>query len=99
MSLRQDFLNDFSRSAFLVFDGLQYVFGAALRSLGEQIWAGVNGIIGFFVVTGGLGSLLVARGWGPDGLAYAAGAGMLVCALLQFGRFWWVLSRPGRSST
>ena len=45
--------------AFLVFDGLQYVFGAALRSLGEQVWAGVNGIFGFFLITGGLGWLLV----------------------------------------
>jgi MATE family multidrug resistance protein len=79
--------------AFLVFDGLQYVFGAALRSLGEQVWAGVNGILGFFVVTGGLGWLLVRQGWGPDGLAYAAGAGMLVCALLQFARLAWVLRK------
>ncbi|MGE0178237.1 MAG: MATE family efflux transporter [Sphingomonas sp.] len=84
--------------AFLVFDGLQFVFSSALRSLGEQVWAGVNGIIGFFIVTGGLGGLLVGRGWGADGLAYAAGAGMLVCATLSFGRFWWVLSRPVRSS-
>jgi MATE family multidrug resistance protein len=84
--------------AFLVFDGLQYVFGAALRSLGEQVWASLNGIIGFFLVTGGLGWLLVRGGWGPDGLAYAAGAGMLVCALLQFGRFAWVLRRSARSS-
>jgi MATE family, multidrug efflux pump len=78
-------------AAFLAFDGLQYVFGAALRSLGEQVWAGVNGIIGFFIVTGGLGWLLVKAGWGPDGLAYAAGFGMLACALLQFGRLAWVL--------
>jgi len=85
--------------AFLVFDGLQFVFSSALRSLGEQVWAGINGIIAFFVVTGGLGGLLVARGWGPDGLAWAAGAGMLVCAALNFGRLWFVLSRPGRSST
>jgi MATE family multidrug resistance protein len=85
-------------AAFLVFDGLQYVFGAALRSLGEQVWAGINGIIGFFVVTGGLGWLLVERGWGADGLAYAAGAGMLACALLQFGRLAYVLRRSGRSS-
>ena len=35
-----------------------------LRSLGEQVWAGINGIIGFFVVTGGLGWLLVREGWG-----------------------------------
>jgi MATE family multidrug resistance protein len=84
--------------AFLLFDGLQYVFGAALRSLGEQIWAGVNGIIGFFIVTGGLGWLLVRSGWGPDGLAYAAGLGMLVCALLQFARLAWVLRRSARRS-
>ena len=83
--------------AFLVFDGLQYVFGAALRSLGEQVWAGVNGIVGFFIVTGGLGWLLVNRGWGADGLAYAAGIGMLACAALQFGRLAFVLRRSGRS--
>lgn len=82
--------------AFLIFDGLQYVFGSALRSLGEQVWASVNGIIGFFVVTGGLGWLLTQRGWGPDGLAYAAGAGMLVAASLQFGRLAWVLRVPKR---
>jgi multidrug resistance protein, MATE family len=85
-------------AAFLVFDGLQYVFGAALRSLGEQVWAGINGIIGFFLVTGGLGWLLVARGWGADGLAWAAGLGMLACATLQFVRLAWVLRRSGRSS-
>ena len=78
-------------AAFLLFDGLQYVFGAALRSLGEQVWAGVNGIIGFFVVTGGLGWLLIRSGTGPDGLAYAAGIGMLVVAVLQFARLAWVL--------
>jgi len=83
--------------AFLIFDGLQFVFASALRSLGEQVWAGVNGIIGFFVVTGGLGGLLVARGWGADGLAWAAGAGMLVCAVLNYGRLWWVIKNPGRA--
>lgn len=85
-------------AVFLVFDGLQYVFGAALRSLGEQVWAGLNGIVSFFVVTGGLGWLLYRGGWGADGLAYAAGAGMLACAALQFGRLAWVLRRPGRRS-
>ena len=85
-------------AAFLVFDGLQYVFGAALRSLGEQVWAGVNGIIGFFVITGGLGWLLVREGWGADGLAYAAGMGMFACALLQFGRLAFVLRKSARSS-
>ena len=86
--------------AFLLFDGLQYVFGAALRSLGEQVWAGVNGIIGFFLITGGSGLLLVRNGWGPGGLAFAAGIGMFACAALQFGRFWYVLRvrKSGRSS-
>jgi MATE family multidrug resistance protein len=86
-------------AAFLVFDGLQYVFGSALRSLGEQVWASINGVIGDFVVIGSLGWLLVRQGWGPDGLAYAAGIGMLVCAILQFGRLAWVLKlrKSGRS--
>ena len=84
-------------SMFLFFDGLQYVFGAALRSLGEQVWAGINGIVGFFLVTGGLGWWLVRSGWGPDGLAYAAGIGMLVSGALQFARLAWVLRKPGRS--
>lgn len=77
--------------AFLVFDGLQYVFGASLRSLGEQVWAGVNGIIGFFLITGGSGLLFVRSGHGAAGLALAAGLGMLACGLLQFARFWYVL--------
>jgi MATE family multidrug resistance protein len=77
--------------AFLIFDGLQYVFGAALRSLGDQVWAGLNGIVGFFLITGGGGWLLVRAGWGPDGLALAAGLGMFACGLLQFGRLVWVL--------
>jgi MATE family multidrug resistance protein len=86
--------------AFLIFDGLQYVFGAALRSLGEQVWAGVNGIFGFFLTTGGLGLLLVGRGWGAEGLALAAGLGMLASAALQFGRFWYVLrERSGKVGT
>ena len=82
--------------SFLVFDGLQYVFGAALRSLGEQVWAGLNGIVGFFLVTGGLGWWLVRQGWGPDALAWAAGIGMVVCASLQFGRLAFVLRRSAR---
>ncbi|HEV7659079.1 MAG TPA: MATE family efflux transporter [Allosphingosinicella sp.] len=86
--------------AFLAFDGLQYVFGAALRSLGEQVWAGVNGIFGFFLITGGTGILLVRAGWGAQGLALAAGLGMLASALLQFGRFAWVLrARSGKVGT
>src|SRR3546814_19107620 len=33
---------------FILFDGVQMVFVYALRSLGRQIAAGVNGIIAFF---------------------------------------------------
>src|SRR3546814_13620866 len=47
---------------FILFDGVQMVFVYALRSLGRQIAAGVNGIIAFFLVTGGLGWLLI-RHW------------------------------------
>lgn len=82
---------------FMLFDGLQYVFSYALRSLGEQVWAGVNGIIAFFFVTGGLAWWLVREGWGAEGLVYAAGAGMVLCAALQFARLLIVLRRPARS--
>jgi len=88
-------------ASFLIFDGLQYLFGAGLRSLNEQVWAGINGIIGFFLVTGGLGWLLVSAGWGADGLAWAAAMGLLATAALQFGRFFYVLkvrAEPVRSA-
>jgi MATE family multidrug resistance protein len=76
---------------FMLFDGVQYVLSYALRSLGEQVWAGINGIIGFFLITGGLGWWLVRSGWGADGLIYAAGAGMVAVALLHFARLLLVL--------
>jgi MATE family multidrug resistance protein len=68
---------------FMPFDGLQAVFLYALRSLGDQVAAGLNGIVGFFVVTGGLGWLLVSSGGGAFSLVWAAGIGMLVTATLQ----------------
>ncbi|MET0270778.1 MAG: MATE family efflux transporter [Sphingomonas sp.] len=68
---------------FMWFDGLQVVFVYALRSLGAQVAAGVNGVIAFFLVTGGLGTLLVGRGWGGDALIYAFIAGVGAAALLQ----------------
>ena len=86
--------------AFLVFDGLQYVFGAALRSLGEQVWAGVNGMFGFFLTTGGLGLLFVHIGLGRRGAgarrrARHAGVGRAsVRAVLVRAR----LRKAGRSS-
>ncbi|MGQ0558526.1 MAG: MATE family efflux transporter [Sphingosinicella sp.] len=82
-------------ASFLAFDGFQYVFGSALRSLGEQVWAGINGIIGFFVISGGTGWWLFRQGWGGEGLALALGLGMLAAGLLQFLRLAWVLKlRP-----
>lgn len=80
---------------FMLFDGLQYVLSNALRSLGDQVWAGINGIIAFFLVTGGLAWWLVRAGWEAEGLVYAAGAGMVLCAALQFTRFWIVIRRSG----
>ena len=78
---------------FILFDGVQVVFVYALRSFGDQVAAGVNGIIAFFVVTGGLGWLLVDAGHGAPSLVWASGGGMMVAALLQGGRFWWVAGR------
>jgi len=78
---------------FMFFDGVQAVLVYALRSLGDQIWAGINGIIAFFVVTGGLGWYLVHSGHGAPALVYATIAGMVVAALLQGGRLWLVSSR------
>lgn len=80
---------------FMLFDGAQVAFMYALRSLGDQVIAGVNGIIGFFLVTGGLGWLLVTWGVGPMALIWGSGLGMLVAALLNGERFVW-LTRPGK---
>ena len=86
---------------FILFDGVQLVFVYALRSLGDQIVAGVNSIIAFFVVTGGLGWLFVTHGVGPLGLVYASGLGMVAATLLHGARFVWVsgATRPRNSAT
>ncbi|WP_406697821.1 MATE family efflux transporter [Sphingomonas qomolangmaensis] len=78
---------------FILFDGVQVVFVYALRSMGDQVAAGLNGIASFFVVTGGLGWWLVHTGWGSLGLVYASGAGMVAAALLNGARLWWVSAR------
>lgn len=78
---------------FMLFDGLQVVFVYALRSLGDQVVAGINGIIAFFVITGGLGWLLVREGHGAESLVYASASGMFVAAVLQGLRMWWISSR------
>lgn len=80
---------------FILFDGLQVVFVYALRSLGDQVAAGINGIVAFFLVTGGAGWALVASGAGPLGLVWASALGMVVAALLGGVRLWWVAGRPG----
>lgn len=78
---------------FMPFDGLQVVFVYALRSMGDQVVAGVNGVIAFFLVTGVSGWWMVREGVGPAALAYASVAGMVVAALLQGGRLWWIARR------
>lgn len=81
---------------FMFFDGIQMVCVYALRSLGDQVAAGINGVIAFFVVTGGLGWWLVRAGWGAEALAIASVSGMVVASLLQGGRMI-QLSLRGRS--
>src|SRR3546814_17971561 len=79
---------------FILFDGIQVVFLYALRSVGDQFAAGINGIIGFFIVTGGLGWLLVRQlEIGPMALVYASAAGMVVAAVQSFGGFLSVSAR------
>jgi MATE family multidrug resistance protein len=78
---------------FILFDAVQVVFVYALRSLGDQVAAGINGILAFFVITGGAGLLLVNAGHGPQALVIASGAGMVAAALLNGGRLWWVSRR------
>lgn len=72
---------------FILFDGVQVVLVYALRSMGDQVVAGINSIIAYFVVTGGVGWWLVASGWGAPALAWASGAGMLVAGVLHGARF------------
>lgn len=72
---------------FILFDGVQVALVYALRSLGDQVAAGINSIIAYFLVTGGVGWWLVATGWGAPALAWASGMGMLVAAILHGARF------------
>jgi MATE family multidrug resistance protein len=72
---------------FILFDGVQVVLVYALRSLGDQVAAGINSIIAYFLVTGGAGWWLIHAGFGLTGLVYASGAGMVAAAALHGGRF------------
>lgn len=78
---------------FIPFDGLQIVGVYALRSLDDQVAAGVNGIIAYLVVTGGLGWALSMAGFGAISLVIGAGAGMVAAAALQLGRLLVVVRR------
>lgn len=78
---------------FILFDGVQVVLVYTLRALGDQVMAGVNSILAFFVVTGGAGWLLVHAGLGPLALAWASGVGMLVATLLHGTRLAWLARR------
>jgi len=82
---------------FILLDGWQAIFVAALRSMGDQVVAGVNGIIAFFLILGLVGWAAYALGWGSAGLAIASAVGMVAAALLQGGRFWIVSSRYRRT--
>ena len=83
---------------FIVFDGIQVVLVYALRSLGDQVIAGANSILAYFVVTGGVGWWLVHHDVGPIGLVWASGAGMVAAALLHGARFAQVSWRLRRRS-
>jgi len=81
---------------FILFDGMQVVFVYALRSLGDQVVAGINSVIAFFLVTGGMGLALVhLADMGAFGLVLASGSGMVVAASLHGARLWQVSRRFG----
>lgn len=79
---------------FIVFDAIQVVLVYALRSLGDQVMTGVNSIIAFFLITGGLGLWLVhGLKMGAFGLVWASGLGMLAAAVLHGIRLLYVNAR------
>jgi MATE family multidrug resistance protein len=82
---------------FILADGVQAIFVAALRSLGDQVAAGLNGIIAFFIAMSAAGWAGWHFGWGSAGLALASAIGMVAAMLLQGARFWQVSSRYRRT--
>lgn len=83
---------------FILFDGIQLILVYALRSLGDQVIAGVNSILAYFVVTGGVGWWLVQAGVGSQALVYASGIGMVAAAVLHGARFAQISQRVTRKS-
>lgn len=84
-------------SPFILADGIQAILVAALRSLGDQVAAGFNGILSFFAVMSLAGWAGWHFGWGSAGLAVAAAIGMVAAMLLQGARFWQVSARYRRT--
>lgn len=82
---------------FILCDGLQAILVAALRALGDQVIASINGIIAFFGAMSLAGSAGYALGWGSAGLAIAAAIGMAAAMGLQAARFWQVSARYRRT--
>ncbi|HWJ70871.1 MAG TPA: MATE family efflux transporter [Sphingobium sp.] len=82
---------------FILADGIQAILVAALRSLGDQVAAGLNGIAAFFLAMSAAGWAGWHFGWGSAGLAFASAIGMIVAMLLQGGRFWQISSRYRRT--
>ncbi len=78
---------------FMAMDGLQLVANYALRSLGDQVAAGLASIIAFFFITIGVGWWMIRAGEGPMALVWAVGIGMLACAVLQMARLCWIMGR------
>ncbi len=83
---------------WIPFDGVQLVFLFALRSLGDQVWAGGVSILAFFVVMGGLGWWLAMHGAGPLGLIDGLIWGTVLAAALLAGRFAWKARQGSLSS-
>jgi MATE family multidrug resistance protein len=83
---------------FMLFDGLQALFVAALRSMEDQIAAGLISITAFGAVLIGVALWFLHRGAGADALIYAFNVSMVVAALLQFARLLWVSRRRDRPS-
>lgn len=94
---REALLMLFILAPFILCDGLQAIFVAALRSLGDQVVASINGIIAFFLIMGVTGYVAQVQGWGSAGLAIASAVGMAAAMLLQAARFWRFSSRYRRT--
>jgi multidrug resistance protein, MATE family len=81
---------------FLLFDAAQIVLLYALRSCGDQVFASVIQIIGFFFLMGGAGLYAVkVAGLGAQGVIIGLNVGMVVTALALAWRYWIVSRRVG----